>query len=165
MEFKVGQKVKIRKWDDMVSEYGVDGLGDIACDGTFVKGMKPLCGLIFTISEINDTHVYFKKDPAYNNMYTNWEFSTDMIEPATIYPEMPSINIGDIVEATTNKKGDIFCGEKYEVIALAKYKNGVYIRSEAVTDYDGYNCEIPLQQPYSFLTFKELKIVSFGGQL
>ena len=48
--FKVGDKVKIRQWNDMVEEFGLDAYGNIKTRGhTFPKGMKYLCGKIATI--------------------------------------------------------------------------------------------------------------------
>lgn len=42
--FNVGDIVRVREWDDMAREYGVDIDGDINTPVYFVKGMKPLCG-------------------------------------------------------------------------------------------------------------------------
>ena len=45
MEFKVGDKVRIRQWDDMENEFGLDDDGDIkTCPNCFVKLMSCLCG-------------------------------------------------------------------------------------------------------------------------
>ena len=43
VEFKVGDRVRIRQWDDMAREFGVnDGCINVEC--SFVKGMNHLCG-------------------------------------------------------------------------------------------------------------------------
>ena len=39
-KFKVGDLVKIRQWDDMVKEFGVDSVGDIDSCVPFVTSMK-----------------------------------------------------------------------------------------------------------------------------
>lgn len=50
MKFKVGDRVRIRQWDDMAKEFGTDSFGNIKCCNCFFKGMKNLCGKKATIS-------------------------------------------------------------------------------------------------------------------
>lgn len=59
--FKVGDYVRIRTWDDMAAEFGIDGDGDITIGSIatnpfettyFTGGMESLCGHIYKI--IND---------------------------------------------------------------------------------------------------------------
>lgn len=52
MKLKVGDKVRIRDWDDLVNEFGVDACGDIDNRG-FTKGMKQFCGMETIIEEID----------------------------------------------------------------------------------------------------------------
>lgn len=72
--FQVGDKVRIRSWNDMVKEFGTDGFGDIPCCCYFVKDMKPICGDEFTITMIDDDYIYGHPSA--------WDISQDMIEPA-----------------------------------------------------------------------------------
>lgn len=51
-EFHVGDVVRIRQWDDMKAEYGLDSGCDIPCPGCFVKGMRQFCGREVTITKI-----------------------------------------------------------------------------------------------------------------
>lgn len=44
MEFKVGDRVKIKSWDRMVKEFGMNHT-NINCYGPFTSTMKYLCGL------------------------------------------------------------------------------------------------------------------------
>lgn len=55
MKYKIGDKVRVRKWNDMVDEFGTDEDGDIPVTLaiSFIKEMSIFCGDIFTISEIN----------------------------------------------------------------------------------------------------------------
>lgn len=50
--FKVGDRCRIRQWDDMEAEFGLSFLGDIVCDARFTPEMKDMCGKQFTIKEI-----------------------------------------------------------------------------------------------------------------
>lgn len=43
-ELKVGGRVRIRDWDDMEREFGLNGLGVIRCENMFTLGMRRLCG-------------------------------------------------------------------------------------------------------------------------
>lgn len=43
-KFKVGELVRIRQWDDMEKEFGVNCVGTIHTPNGFVVNMKPLCG-------------------------------------------------------------------------------------------------------------------------
>lgn len=80
-EFKVGQRVKIRAWEDMKKEFGVDFDGDIMTSPCFVDDMKIYCGLEAKITEIynaNRCKLRFKKEV--KGCY-EWTYSTDMLEP------------------------------------------------------------------------------------
>lgn len=67
MKYKVGDKVRVRQWDDMVKEYGfIDSVErDIYIpDCTFVNSMKKFCGSVVTISNIvsNNNRYLIKED-------------------------------------------------------------------------------------------------------
>lgn len=52
--FKLGDRVRIRDWDDMEREYGTDSDGDIKVpDMSFSRCMRHLCGRYATIRSIN----------------------------------------------------------------------------------------------------------------
>ena len=80
-KFKVGELVRIRQWDDMVKEFGVDADGAIKTCVGFVSFMKPLCGKYAEIVGLaeNDAEVKLK---FFNccGLDTSWKYSTDMIE-------------------------------------------------------------------------------------
>lgn len=48
--FSVGDRVRIRDWDDMASEFGVDEDGEIPCKYIFAQSMRDFCGQEYTIS-------------------------------------------------------------------------------------------------------------------
>lgn len=49
--FKSGDVVRIRDWDDMVEEFGIE-YGEIKCDARFTEEMRYLCGKEFTVGDI-----------------------------------------------------------------------------------------------------------------
>lgn len=80
MKYKVGDKVRVRQWDDMVKEYGfIDSVErDIYIpDCTFVNSMKKFCGSVVTISNIvsNNNRYLIKEDDHL------WYWTDDMFEP------------------------------------------------------------------------------------
>lgn len=80
-KFKVGELVRIRQWDDMEKEFGLDADGDIKTCVSFVTSMKHLCGKYAEIVSLdeNDAEVKLK---FFNccGLDTSWGYSTDMIE-------------------------------------------------------------------------------------
>ena len=53
MKFKIGDKVRIRSWESMEKEFGLNWRGEINCPILFVKGMKEYCGTIQTITAVS----------------------------------------------------------------------------------------------------------------
>ena len=43
-DVEVGKEYRIRQWEDMANEFGIDTQGNIKCEFSFVKKMKELCG-------------------------------------------------------------------------------------------------------------------------
>lgn len=83
-DFYVGQRVRIREWDDMLEEFGECRAGGIKCRHVFTEEMRYLCGKECTIKsmacardERDSGTVTLKENGAFY-------FSTDMIEPADI---------------------------------------------------------------------------------
>ena len=74
--FKSGDIVRIRQWDDMEREFGLNAYDYIDCKFCFSKQMRELCGLDgLVIDSIgSDDRVTFK------NYRASWSISTDMIE-------------------------------------------------------------------------------------
>lgn len=79
----VGEKVRIRQWDDMAEEFGVDAIG-IPCASSFVNDMKYLCGKEFTVTAVSNTGRTNKHGDEYclvNGCTSAYTISSDMIEP------------------------------------------------------------------------------------
>lgn len=59
---KIGQKYRVRSWDDMEREFGVaEGIFEtyVACKGDFMLSMKKYCGTIVTVAGIT-WHNFFR---------------------------------------------------------------------------------------------------------
>lgn len=85
-EFKIGDRVVVKSWEEMEVEYGVGASGNIACRCSFPKSMRNFCGKEGVIEHIygriDDTA---KVDIKFNHSDINteakkWTFSTDMIK-------------------------------------------------------------------------------------
>ncbi len=74
-DFKPGDLVEIKSWDEMEKEFGTYANGTIKAQFGFNKEMKQYCGLKIIIERITDGgRVYFKDDTR------KFLFSTDMIK-------------------------------------------------------------------------------------
>ena len=109
MKYKVGDKVKIRKWDDMVSEFDVDASGDIELPGIFFTNeMKKFCGKIVTIQErcvdLDDDECYRILEDTEHE----FNFSDDMFEDEFADPILVGIDIYNLVKELSDK----FLGDK-----------------------------------------------------
>lgn len=76
MRYKVGDKVKVKTWDKMVREFGLDSDVDINCKHLFVKPMDCWCGEEMTIKKVieYDDRYYMEEDLA------AWDWSDDMLD-------------------------------------------------------------------------------------
>ena len=83
-KFKVGDKVRIRQWDDMVKEFGLIYGYRIpftkTCGTTFVRDMKHLCGRTATITRIDYDTEAVDLDFDDNSGNTDWYFFIGAIE-------------------------------------------------------------------------------------
>ena len=79
-KFKVGELVRIRQWDDMEKEFGLDAGGDINCRLQFVQSMKYLCGKYAEITKNHDDGRVILRFFNCEKENTCWAFHTDMIE-------------------------------------------------------------------------------------
>lgn len=76
--FHIGDLVRIRQWDDMVSQYGTSDYGIPTPGASFVHQMKNLCGREFIIDNfIEQCGRIFVKG---HNFF--WNITEYMIEPA-----------------------------------------------------------------------------------
>ena len=83
-KFKVGDRVRVRQWDDMVKEFGLINGYRIpftkTCGITFTGNMKHLCGRTATIIRIDYDTEKVDLDFDDNSGGTNWDFFLGAIE-------------------------------------------------------------------------------------
>ena len=77
---KVGQRVRFRSWKSMEAEFGLFGKEHINTAIMFSAPMRHLCGTLATIESTGYEHISLTDFSADGD--TEWEYSTDMIEPA-----------------------------------------------------------------------------------
>lgn len=104
-EIKIGDRLRIREWDDMAAEFGVDDCGNIAprieymngglpvtSHEIFTKDMLELCGLTFTVEHINTYGSYINDYRAEEHEFDHFMFEAWMFEPISdevLKPEEP----------------------------------------------------------------------------
>ena len=92
MKYKVGDKVRVRQWDDMVKEFGTDEAGRInqktGC--RFTEEMKKFCGGVYEICSVLE-RIYLLKDGAKTIC---WHFTDQMLEDV------------NLLSYTTDKNGE-----------------------------------------------------------
>lgn len=82
-QFKVGDRVRFKTWEQMEKEYGLDEYGEIRTTTIFTECMKHLCGTFATIKTIEGNEVILS-DFSSQGM-TCFNFSIDMIEPSPYF--------------------------------------------------------------------------------
>ena len=78
-EIEVGDELKIRSWDDMENEFGINDYGNIPCVGIFARDMQHICNSPFTVKRIYG--VMFKFFVSEEGSEGDWSISADMLEP------------------------------------------------------------------------------------
>lgn len=77
-EFHEGDLVRIRDWDDMEIEFGLNNHGSIACRFSFTEAMASYCGEVYTIEYIDEReHVHFAER---HSLSGDYNVSFDMLE-------------------------------------------------------------------------------------
>ena len=95
-KFKVGDKVRVRGWEDMAKEFGVNLIGYIECSPAFVDNMRCYCGGVYKI--LGDTSVSYVLEGA-----GGYVFPEETLFPAITYREYMQENYPDLT-------GDVFIG-------------------------------------------------------
>lgn len=123
--FKVGDRVVVRDWDDMEEEYGVYPIsGTIKCPNGFTKSMRHLCGRTATVVSVNGTSISVDFDDKSGDTY--WCYVKHMFNPTDApapKKEKPEakFKVGDYV---TLKEG----------LTADKVYSGIKLRSGSMYD-------------------------------
>lgn len=91
--YNLGNRVTIRQWDDMESEFGLDEHGNINVPKLFTKPMKKYCGQTLPIVYVR--HYTSSKFDSYYLDYSSNIFSSPMFEqskPQSIPPSSLSFD-------------------------------------------------------------------------
>ena len=81
MQHKVGDWVRIRQWDDMEAEYGLNEGGNIPVPLTFVDTMRDFCGHWGRITRVYECSYDIK----FLFAPSGWSWSDEMLEPEPVY--------------------------------------------------------------------------------
>ena len=82
-KFKVGDRVKVRSWEDMKEQYGLNNLGSIKTPGdTFTESMKQYCGKVVTIRQVIESPYGDSLYRIKNEVF--WNFSDVMFESGVV---------------------------------------------------------------------------------
>lgn len=74
MKFKVGDKVRVRQWADMVKEHGIRGSYITGPINVFSVGMRDYCGEVLTISEVDDGVYSMEEESDSKYSWFDWMF-------------------------------------------------------------------------------------------
>ena len=111
MKFKVGDRVMVREWNDMVAEFGTDSWGNIETKDVngsvmpFVIGMKHLCGRTATITAFTGGDLErINLDFDDKSGDTCWCYVESMLE-SEIQQMITITRNGAVVKAVDSKSG------------------------------------------------------------
>lgn len=149
MKYNIGDKVRIRSWDDMQKEYGLDRDGDIKTPICFVSSMKQYCGKIMTIAKVDTVHYYMEEDKG----EWSWcdEMAAGLADEAKIVITTDGKETlarlykgGEVVKSATAKcnPADIFdfkagAALAFERLMTPKFELGTRVR--VIDKFDGKN--------------------------
>lgn len=84
-DIHVGDVLRIRRWEDMEAEFGLDDDGEINCPFKFTKNMRPMCGQKFTVMKRGSGERFFSEEGVEKTNLSlwrdHWNISADMLEP------------------------------------------------------------------------------------
>lgn len=155
MIFKVGDRVRIKSWEQMEKEFGKDCFESINCIPRFIEDMKHLCGKTATIDEICNYNIKLK-DWSGDSDGPYWFFSMDMIELVDTSKFTKSdLQEGDIV---TDREGNksIFLDD--ELYGTTIDLDGLTDELKDDKDYSEYDI-VKVERPIKYETVFERKEV------
>jgi len=107
-KFKIGDKVKVRSWDDMEKEYGINAWGNIDVRCGFTPEMKRFCGKVVTIKSISTSgRAYRIKEDAEAYYWSDGMFKSEH-EMIVVYADTESKKVVAI-DKITGEKAEAYC--------------------------------------------------------
>lgn len=96
--FRIGDRVRVRQWDDMEREYGRTGPGEsINVPFFFVKEMKQYCGVEFVVTDTYMTTFGGGRCQRVEGLSQRWSVSNEMLEYADPTPVCEIDTIDDLL--------------------------------------------------------------------
>jgi len=83
-KFKVGDRVRIRAWEDMAKEFGIAAEGYIKLKEAFTLRMLPLCGRCATVADTLNSYILLTKLDGDTADAEPFFLTEDMLEPADV---------------------------------------------------------------------------------
>ena len=138
MEYKVGDRVRIKTWEKMVDEYEINNFGDIVVDGRlyFLRSMKEYCGNVYVI---RDAGINYKLEGI-----NTFSFNDNMIEQKELTKD--DLKTGMIIEYRNKSRGVIIGDTIVELNTFLsmsnltdnlKYSNSHYPNNDIMKVYEG----------------------------
>lgn len=137
LKIKVGDKVKIRSWESMEKEFGLDTDGDIGAPTCFVQGMRKFCGQTVTVKEIGLAEGDFFIEEDNRGYYFVEEFVESIVTDEHSEPDQKKhkYKVGDRV-VWNGHKGTVICisripikpyGVEFDEQGIGKHNCDCYI--------------------------------------
>lgn len=166
MKFNVGDNVRVREWDDMEKEFGLDQFGNIKTPVRFVSTMRKYCGKVFTVKIATDD-IYNLEDCKTLGVF--WNFYDKTLEPVyeaknhdwkiVILPDGETTTAKLIKGGKTVKEATVkrYSKDKYSISDAAKFaveklakENPKYYSGKVVCVSKGKNAAYTLGKIYQF---------------
>lgn len=119
MKYKVGDKVRVRQWDDMAKEFGYDGVNIYIDEYYFVEEMKQYCGKTYEVCGANLFCYILKTE----NEVLDWSFTDGMLEDVSslqIHADSLTLEAENMIFKL--KDGKIICTPKTQKESEKKMK-------------------------------------------
>ena len=160
--FKVGDRVVVRDWDDMVKEYGTTEIGSIHCRFGFTDDMRHLCGRTATVTSADMDCIRVNFDDKSGD--TAWAYSSDMFNPIDITAQSKTpeskFKVGDYVTLKEDVEADKLYGG-LRLLSGAMYDNAknqrmTVVRVDWSDDSNTYYCECKGDSQFTFHYSEEM---------
>lgn len=92
-----GDRLRIRQWDDMKAEFGLNNYRNIACTCIFTEEMRDICGKEFEVDDVGRSEIFpvITEETTY---FSSWHISADMVEPADQpEPALTPVSVMDLL--------------------------------------------------------------------